>query len=394
MQAFEFYCPTKIYFGKGAEARVGEAVKHFGGTKVFIVYGGHSAVKSGLIARIEQTLTDAGLEHMSFGGVQPNPRLSHAREGVQKALAFGADFILGVGGGSVMDTSKAIAHGVANPETDIWDFWSKKAALTKTSRLGAVLTISAAGSEGSDSCVITQEDGNLKWGCPKTDLIRPKFSVLDPTYTYSLPDYQLACGAVDMLAHLCERYFTNTPDVALTDRLCEAVMKTIVDAAPKALADHSDYASHADLMWAGMLAHNNSCGIGRDQDWASHQIEHELSAFYDCAHGAGLAVVMPAWMEYVCGHDVMRFARFAVNVFGCEMDFAHPERTAQAGIRRLRDFFRTLGMPATLEEVGGRAEDIPAMVAHRCEKPNGFPFGGFVKIQEADMEAILRRCAN
>lgn len=394
MQAFEFYCPTKIYFGKGAEARVGEAVKHFGGTKVFIVYGGHSAVKSGLIARIEQTLTDAGLEHMSFGGVQPNPRLSHAREGVQKALAFGADFILGVGGGSVMDTSKAIAHGVANPETDIWDFWSKKAALTKTSRLGAVLTISAAGSEGSDSCVITQEDGNLKWGCPKTDLIRPKFSVLDPTYTYSLPDYQLACGAVDMLAHLCERYFTNTPDVALTDRLCEAVMKTIVDAAPKALADHSDYASHADLMWAGMLAHNNSCGIGRDQDWASHQIEHELSAFYDCAHGAGLAVVMPAWMEYVCGHDVMRFARFAVNVFGCEMDFAHPERTAQAGIRRLRDFFRTLGMPATLAEVGGRAEDIPAMVAHRCEKPNGFPFGGFVKIQEVDMEAILRRCAN
>ena len=394
MQAFEFYCPTKIYFGKGAEARVGEAVKRFGGTKVFIVYGGHSAVKSGLIARIEQTLTDAGLEHMSFGGVQPNPRLSHAREGVQKALAFGADFILGVGGGSVMDTSKAIAHGVANPETDIWDFWSKKAALTKTSKLGAVLTISAAGSEGSDSCVITQEDGNLKWGCPKTDLIRPKFSVLDPTYTYSLPDYQLACGAVDMLAHLCERYFTNTPDVALTDRLCEAVMKTIVDAAPKALADHSDYASHADLMWAGMLAHNNSCGIGRDQDWASHQIEHELSAFYDCAHGAGLAVVMPAWMEYVCGHDVMRFARFAVNVFGCEMDFAHPERTAQAGIRRLRDFFRTLGMPATLEEVGGRAEDIPAMVDHRCEKPNGFPFGGFVKIQEADMEAILRRCAN
>lgn len=218
--------------------------------------------------------------------------------------------------------------------------------------------------------------------------------MLDPIYTYSLPDYQLACGAVDMLAHLCERYFTNTPDVALTDRLCEAVMKTIVDAAPKALADHSDYASHADLMWAGMLAHNNSCGIGRDQDWASHQIEHELSAFYDCAHGAGLAVVMPAWMEYVCGHDVMRFARFAVNVFGCEMDFAHPERTAQAGIRRLRDFFRTLGMPATLEEVGGRAEDISAMVAHRFEKPNGFPFGGFVKIQEADMEAILRRCAN
>ena len=255
-----------------------------------------------------------------------------------------------------------------------------------------MLTISAAGSEGSDSCVITQENGNLKWGCPKTDVIRPKFSVLDPSYTCSLPDYQLACGAVDMLAHLCERYFTNTPDVALTDRLCEAVMKTVVDAAPRALAGHDDYAAHADLMWAGMLAHNNSCGIGREQDWASHQIEHELSAFYDCAHGAGLAVVMPAWMEYVCGHDPMRFARFAINVFGCEMDYAHPERTAQAGIRRLREFFRALHMPAALEELGGKAEDIPAMVAHRAEKPNGFPFGGFVKIHEADMEAILRRC--
>ena len=393
MQAFEFYCPTKIYFGKGAEAKVGEAVKHFGGTKVFIVYGGHSAVKSGLIARIEQTLTDAGLEHMSFGGVQPNPRLSHAREGVQKALAFGADFILGVGGGSVMDTSKAIAHGVANPETDIWDFWSKKAALTKTSRLGAVLTISAAGSEGSDSCVITQEDGNLKWGCPKTDLIRPKFSVLDPTYTYSLPDYQLACGAVDMLAHLCERYFTNTPDVALTDRLCEAVMKTIVDAAPKALADHSDYASHADLMWAGMLAHNNSCGIGRDQDWASHQIEHELSAFYDCAHGAGLAVILPAWMEYVLPHDPVRLAQFAVRVFGCEMNFADPEATARQGIEKLCLFFHSLGMPITFDELGAKAKDIPDMVAHRAEKPGGFPFGGFVKIQPADMEAILRLAA-
>ena len=293
-------------------------------------------------------------------------------EGIALARTEGADFLLAIGGGSVIDTAKAIGMGVPY-DGDFWDFFTGKAKIERTLPVGTVLTISAAGSEGSDSCVITQEDGNLKWGCPKTDLIRPKFSVLDPTYTCSLPDYQLACGAVDMLAHLCERYFTNTPDVALTDRLCEAVMKTIVDAAPKALADHSDYASHADLMWAGMLAHNNSCGIGRDQDWASHQIEHELSAFYDCAHGAGLAVVMPAWMEYVCGHDVMRFARFAVNVFGCEMDFAHPERTAQAGIRRLRDFFRTLGMPATLEEVGGRAEDIPAMVAASVRKAQRLP---------------------
>ena len=230
MQAFEFYCPTKIYFGKGAEAKVGEAVKHFGGTKVFIVYGGHSAVKSGLIARIEQTLTDAGLEHMSFGGVQPNPRLSHAREGVQKALAFGADFILGVGGGSVMDTSKAIAHGVANPETDIWDFWSKKAALTKTSRLGAVLTISAAGSETSDSAVLTNDETTLKRGL-NTDLQRPLFAIMDPELTYTLPRYQVGCGVVDIMMHTLERYFNpGHPSNRMTDEIAEGLLRTVIDA--------------------------------------------------------------------------------------------------------------------------------------------------------------------
>ena len=255
--------------------------------------------------------------------------------------------------------------------------------------MGVVLTISAAGSEGSDSCVITQEQGNLKWGCPKSDVIRPKFAVLDPRFTCSLPPYQTASGAVDMFAHICERYFSNTPDVALTDRLCEALMKTIVDAAPKALADPNNYAARADLMWAGMLAHNNSCGVGRQQDWASHQMEHELSAFYDCAHGAGLAVVMPAWMEYVMPHDPMRFARFAVEVFGCEMDYAHPQETALRGIACLRNFFRSLDMPITFSQIGARVEDIPAMVAHRAEKPGGFPFGGFVSIGPKEMEEIL-----
>ena len=196
------------------------------------------------------------------------------------------------------------------------------------------------------------------------------------------------------MAHTFERYFTNTPDVEVTDRMLEGVLLAMLHEGRRVMEDPHNYEARANIMWAGMVCHNDIMGVGRQQDWNSHHLEHVLSAKYDCAHGAGLAVVMPAWMEYVCGHDVMRFARFAVNVFGCEMDFAHPERTAQAGIRRLRDFFRTLGMPATLEEVGGRAEDIPAMVAHRCEKPNGFPFGGFVKIQEADMEAILRRCAN
>ena len=391
MNNFTFYSPTLFAFGQGEASRAGALVRQFGGSKVLLVAGGGSVLKNGAYDAAAASLKEAGIPWCELWGVQANPRSGKVYEGISLARKEGVDFLLAIGGGSVIDTAKAIGMGVPY-DGDFWDFFTGKAKIERTLPVGTVLTISAAGSEGSDSCVITQENGNLKWGCPKTDVIRPKFSVLDPTYTCSLPDFQLACGAVDMLAHLCERYFTNTPDVALTDRLCEAVMKTVVDAAPRALADHDDYAAHADLMWAGMLAHNNSCGIGREQDWASHQIEHELSAFYDCAHGAGLAVVMPAWMEYVCGHDPMRFARFAVNVFGCEMDYAHPERTAQAGIRRLREFFRALHMPAALEELGGKAEDIPAMVAHRAEKPNGFPFGGFVKIYPADMEAILRRC--
>ena len=230
-------------------------------------------------------------------------------------------------------------------------------------------------------------------GLPQTDVIRPKFAVLNPRFTCSLPAYQTASGAVDMMAHIMERYFTNTPDVGLTDRLCEALLKTVLDAAPKAIADPNDYAARADLMWAGMLAHNNSCGVGREQDWASHQIEHELSAFYDCAHGAGLAVILPAWMEYVLPHDPVRLAQFAVRVFGCEMNFADPEATARQGIEKLCLFFHSLGMPITFDELGAKAKDIPDMVAHRAEKPGGFPFGGFVKIQPADMEAILRLAA-
>ena len=388
---FSLQIPTKIYFGRDSLSHLDEEVRHYG-NRVLLVYGGGSIKRIGLYDKVMEVLNEQSCRVWEISGVKPNPRLGLVQEGAALCKEQQIQLVLAVGGGSVIDTAKAIANAACY-DGDPWDLFDGTCKNDRVLPLGVIVTIPAAGSEMSDSSVITRESDLCKRG-RNTPLNYPKFSILNPEYTYSLPPFQTACGAVDIMAHMMERYFTNTPDVALTDRLCEAVMKTIVDAAPKALADHSDYASHADLMWAGMLAHNNSCGIGRDQDWASHQIEHELSAFYDCAHGAGLAVVMPAWMEYVCGHDVMRFARFAVNVFGCEMDFAHPERTAQAGIRRLRDFFRTLGMPATLAEVGGRAEDIPAMVAHRCEKPNGFPFGGFVKIQEADMEAILRRCAN
>ena len=389
MNNFTFYSPTLFSFGDGEEQKTGALVRQFGGTRVLLVTGGGSVHRNGAYDAVTASLREAGIPFAELSGVQANPRSGKVYEGIQLLQDTGADFLLAVGGGSVIDTAKAIGFG-ALYDGDFWDFFTGKAKIEKTLPVGVVLTISAAGSEGSDSCVITQEKGNLKWGCPKTDVIRPKFSVLDPRLTCSLPAYQTASGAVDMLAHVMERYFTNTTDVALTDRLCEALLKTVLDAAPKAIADPADYAARADLMWAGMLAHNNTCGVGREQDWASHQIEHELSAFYDCAHGAGLAVVLPAWLTYVLPHNPTRLAQFAVRVFGCEMNFEHPEDTARQGIERLRQFFRSLGMPTTLEEIGAKAEDIPAMVAHRAEKPAGFPFGGFVKIQPADMEAILR----
>ncbi len=389
MNHFTFYAPTLFAFGDGEERGTGNLIRRFGGTKVLLVYGGGSVKRNGAYDAVTASLQEAGLPWCELSGVQANPRSGKVYEGIDLARREGADFLLALGGGSVIDTAKAIGFG-AGYDGDFWDFFTGKAAIRSTLPVGAVLTISAAGSEGSDSCVITQERGSLKWGCPRTDVIRPKFAVLNPRFTCSLPAYQTASGAVDIFAHVCERYFTNTPDVALTDRLCEALMQTVLDAAPRALENPEEYAPRADLMWAGMLAHNNSCGVGREQDWASHQIEHELSACYDCAHGAGLAPVLPAWMEFVLPHDPMRFARFAGNVLGCEMDYAHPERTGREGIRRLRSFFRQLGMPVTLAELGARPEDIPAMVAHRAEKPKGFPFGAFVKIGPEEMEAILR----
>ena len=392
MNNFTFYSPTFFAFGDGEEKNTGALVRRFGGARVLLVYGGGSVKRNGAYDAVTASLREAGLPFTELSGVQANPRSGKVCEGIELARQNRCDFLLALGGGSVIDTAKAIGFG-AGYDGDFWDFFTGKAKIERTLPVGVVLTIAAAGSEGSDSCVITQERGNLKWGCPKTDLIRPKFAVLDPRLTCSLPAYQTASGAVDMLAHICERYFSNTPDVALTDRLCEALLKTIVDAAPKAIAAPGDYAPRADLMWAGMLAHNNSCGVGRVQDWASHQIEHELSAFYDCAHGAGLAVVMPAWMEYVMPQGVDRFAQFAVRVFGCEMDFRQPENTARAGVERLVAWLRSIGMPTTFAEIGAKAGDIPALVAHRAKKPGGFPFGGFTPIHEDDMAAILELAA-
>ena len=392
MNAFKFYAPTLFEFGEGAEKKTGDLVKQFGGSRVLLVYGGGSVKKNGAYQGVTEALKNAGIAWLELSGIQPNPRSGKVYEGIEICRKENLDFILAIGGGSAIDTAKAIGMGVLY-DGDFWDFFSGKAPIEKTLPVGTVLTISAAGSEGSDSIVITREDGNLKWGIPRTDVVRPKFSILNPAFTCTLPAFQTACGACDMMIHIIERYFTNTPDVELTDRLSEALLKTIHDSALRAIKNPDDINARANLMWAGMLAHNNSVGIGREQDWACHQMEHELSAFYDVAHGAGLAVVVPAWMEYVMEHDIMRFARFAVNVFGCEMDFAHPERTARRGIHRLKGFFRHMGLPSNFAELDKniKISDIPAIIEHRKQK--GFPFGNFVKIDEKAMEAILRACA-
>ena len=391
MENFNFYAPTYFAFGDGAETQAAELVRRFGGSRVLLHYGGGSVVKNGVYDKVAAALTAGGVPFVALGGVQPNPRASLVYEGIDLCRREGVDFILAVGGGSVIDSAKAIAAGVPY-EGDFWDFLSGKAKLERTLGVGAVVTLAAAGSEGSGSCVITRDEGMLKWAFPTNDLLRPKFSIMNPRFTCTLPPYQTACGITDMMAHILERYFTNTPHGEVTDRLCEGLLKAIIDAAAIVMAEPENYDARANLMWAGMLAHNNTCGVGREQDWASHRIEHELSAIYDCAHGAGLAVIMPAWMEYVMGHDVGRFAQFAVRVWGCEMDFAQPERTAREGIARFRQFLRSLGMPVNFAQLGAREEDIPRIMEHERIKGE-VREGHFVILGDSDVEAILRLAA-
>lgn len=388
MESFVYQMPTKFVFGEGRETEAGKYVKEFGGTKVLLHYGGQSAEKSGLLDRVGASLEKEGLTYIKLGGVKPNPKSPLIYEGIRICREEKVDFILAVGGGSVIDSAKAIGLGAVN-EDDIWEYYSKKKEPKGMLPVGVVLTIAAAGSEGSNGSVVSfeREDGVYKRDCGG-EFMRPKFSILNPALTETLPPYQTACGIVDMIAHVLERYFTNTPDVELTDNLAEAIMKTIIAEAPKVMENPGDYQARANLMWAGTFAHNDLCGMDRGQDWASHNLEHELSALYDCAHGAGLAVVMPAWMEYVTGHNVMRMARFAVNVFGCHMDFENPENTARAGIKALRSFWTSLGMPRTLEELGGKKEDIPTLL--RMLEIEGRTLGGYVKLTGQDCENIYK----
>ncbi|MDO5558950.1 MAG: iron-containing alcohol dehydrogenase [Oscillospiraceae bacterium] len=386
MENFNFYSPTEFVFGKETENECGRLVRKYGGTKVLVHYGSGSAVKSGLLGRVTQSLEKENIPYVTLGGVQPNPRDTKVYEGIELCRSENVDFILSVGGGSCIDSSKAISIGVPY-SGDFWDFYTDKAHITNALPIGTVLTIAAAGSEGSGSSVITKEEGMLKRDAG-SDLIRPKFSVLNPQLTQTLPAYQTGCGATDIMAHVFERYFTNTKEVEVTDRLCEALLLTMIKETPRVIADPDNYEARANIMWAGTVAHNDIVGVGRSQDWNSHGIEHELSGLYDCAHGAGLAVVMPSWMEYVYRHDVMRFAKAAVRVWGCQMNFDAPEETALEGIRCFRRFLSSIGMPVNFEQLGAKEEDIPVLV-EKFGLGDG-KTGGFVALSSSDVAAILK----
>ncbi|MBO4689216.1 MAG: iron-containing alcohol dehydrogenase [Clostridiales bacterium] len=388
MENFEFYSPTCFVFGKETENRAGELVKRFGGTKVLIHYGGGSVVRSGLLDRVKTSLDKENIPYVELGGVKPNPRSGLVYEGIDLCKKEGVDFILAVGGGSTIDSSKAIAAGVLY-DGDFWDFYSGK-PITEALPVGTILTIAAAGSEGSGDSVITKEEGMLKRGA-SGNAIRPKFSILNPALTQTLPAYQIAAGITDIMAHLYERYLTNTEEVEVTDRLIEALLLTMIHEGPRVIADPDNYEARANIMWAGTMAHTNSCGVGRSQDWLSHMIEHELSALYDCAHGAGLAVTMPAVHTYEMPHNVMRFAQVAVRVWGCQMDFAHPEVTAKAGIEAFRNYLISIGMPKNFEELGAKEEDIPKLVDVLLHGNGGNgTISGFMTLGEEDCTKIYQ----
>ena len=391
MKDFTFCSPTLFKFGADAECATGALARQFGARKALVHFGGGSCVRSGLLARVCASLAEAGVASVQLGGVVPNPRSDKVEEGVALAQREQVDFILAVGGGSVIDSAKAIAIGAANGGA--WrDYYVGKdrtpppvpAALP----VGVVLTLAAAGSEGSGNSVITLLPGDFKRAA-KSPLLRPRFAVMNPALTQALPPYVTACGLTDMFAHVCERYFSRTPACELTDRLCEALMKTIIDEGLKVMAHPDDLDARSNIMWAGTLAHNDVCGVGRDQDWASHGLEHELSARYDCAHGAGLAVVMPAWMTYVRAADPARFVRFATAVWGIA-DTGDADAVACAGIAAFRAWLKALGMPLTFAELGARREDIPQLVDKLGL--HGQRLGAFRPLDARDCAAIFELC--
>ena len=390
---FNFYAPTRVVFGKSAEQQIGQLTASQGASKVLVHYGGGSAERSGLLNVVRQQLTQAGISFVELGGVVPNPLLSKVREGVALCRQEGVDFILAVGGGSVIDSAKAIGYGVGY-EGDLWDFWAGKAVPKSCVPIGVVLTIPAAGSEMSSSCVVTRDEDLNKRGI-NSDLCRPRFAVMNPERTYTLPAYQTAAGATDIMMHTMERYFSKYEDMTLTDAIAEALMRTVKDVTPVVLEHPDDYRGRAQIMWAGSLAHNDLTECGTEKDFATHRLEHELSALFGVTHGAGLAALWPSWARYVMARHLNRFVQFAVNVMGVHNDFSHPEETAEKGIRALEDWYRKIGMPTNIRELLGRditEAEIDQMV-EKCSRGFTITLGAMEVIDAKAMRDIYLMAA-
>ena len=390
MKDFNYYAPTEVVFGENSEEQVAALVKKYGGTKVLVHYGGKSAERSGLLDKICRLLTDGGIAFKKLGGVVPNPRLSLVHEGIKLCREEGIDFILAVGGGSVIDSSKAIAYGVPY-EGEVWDFYLGKDKATEMLPVACVLTIPAAGSEMSEASVITNEDGDVKLGY-SNNLSRPKFAIMNPKRTFTLPPYQTAAGVTDMMMHTMERYFTKDDDMDLTTDIAEAMLRSMKDAIFAVLKNPEDYRYRAQIMWGGSLMHNGLTGCGVTDDWATHQLEHELSGMFDVTHGAGLAAIWPSWARYVMHENLSRFVRFAVNVMDVPNDFTDPEGTALKGIEAMERFYHAIGMPINIKELIGKDitdEEIKEMT-RKCSRNYQHTCGQLKVLKAEDMENIYK----
>lgn len=373
MENFTYCTPTKYVFGHDAESHAAEELKNINVGRVLVVYGGGSVIRSGLLARVISVLDNAGIFHRELGGIQPNPTDPKVREGIGMCRRDKIEGLLAVGGGSVIDTAKAIAAGVPY-DGDFWDFWAGKSVITEALPVGVILTIPAAGSEGSGNSVITLLDGLHKISLRTDYWLRPKFALLNPELTFTLPPEQTAAGIADMMAHIFERYFSPTADVEITDRVSEGVLKAIIEEAPKVMADPCDYQARANIMWSGTLAHNGICGTGRKEDWASHAMEHEISAVYGVTHGAGLAVVMPAFMTFMAAHAPAKGAQLARRVF--DVVETDDRKAALEGIERLKAFFASLGLPLTFSQLGIENPDVELLV-RKLHENKGEIIGGY-----------------
>lgn len=387
MEQFTYLCPTEVIFGRNTEAQTGSSILKYGGNRVFLVYGGGSIVRNGLLERIGAILNQNGLTFEAFGGAKANPTLEHAREGVKKALAFQADFILAVGGGSAIDTAKAIAHGTANPDTDIWCFWTGEKTVTKSLPIGVILTIPAAGSETSSSSVLTNLATGTKRGS-NSPFNRPKFAIMNPELTFTLPAYQVACGVTDIMMHTLDRYF-NPIDNELTDSIAEALLRTTITKGRTAVQNPRDYDAMSELMWAGSLSHNGLTGLGGQGDFAVHQFGHELSALFDTAHGASLSTVWGSWASYVYRTRPDRFARYAREVW--KLEGTDEDALACAGIKATVEYFSSIGMPTCFQEnddIGLQAKDVIRKLAHSCSNQGQRTIGSFQILKEEDIYQI------